>query len=346
MATELSVSGADELFRAAVAAVKPDLSLTQKTELVPEASARRYYRLDLSDASTLVGVLEDAASARVNMPFFVKIRDFLANASIAVPEILFTDAERGVMLQQDLGDLNLAKWLEIYPEQREACYQKAIHRMLSWQRLADDGQCPAFRLHFDVDKFIFEFDFFIEHTLRGFYGVTLPAAELTYLRASFFEVAQILAEPPNKVFTHRDYHSRNIMIVGESHSIEQFVIDFQDARLGLMQYDLASLLCDSYAPMSSDFREKLLDFAFREGKDVHQQSRIRFNRFWAFSAFQRTVKAMGTFGKMAALGRKDFTDYFLPAWRFLDEVSRESPPLKLLAQLLIEMCSVRSTLKG
>ncbi len=346
LATELAVSGADAVFRSAIAVIKPDLSLVRKTELVPEASARRYYRLELSDASTLVGVLEDAASARVNMLLFANIRAFLAKASITVPEILFTDAERGVMLQQDLGDLNLMEWLKLHPDQREACYQEAIQHMLLWQRLADDGECPAFRLRFDVDKFVFEFDYFIEHALRGFYGVALPPAELTYLRASFFEVAQILTEPPNKVFTHRDYHSRNIMVMSGPRSAEQFVIDFQDARLGLMQYDLASLLCDSYAPMDCDFREKLLDFAFGEGKDVHQQSRTRFNRFWAFSAFQRIVKAMGTFGKMAALGRKDFAPYFLPAWRALDEVSRESPPLKLIAQLLIEMCSVRSMLKG
>ncbi|MBX3723328.1 MAG: phosphotransferase [Turneriella sp.] len=298
--------------------------------LVPEASTRRYYRLTLSDPSTslprgrpepgrragfstLVGVHEDAATARINMPLVTGIQGMLKKNGVAVPEILYADSEAGIMLQQDLGDLSLNLALRENSDQADALYRQAIRHMIRWQRIPDDGQCPAFRLSFDVPKLMFEFDFFITHTLQGYYGL----GSLDGLRDDFTEVAEALAAPQNKVFTHRDYHSRNIMI----HRDQQYIIDFQDARLGLFQYDLCSLLYDAYAPIEKTLRGSLIDFAFAEGQSIHGQTRAEFDRYLRLSAFQRLVKAMGTFGRQAALGRKDFEAYLEPAWQMLAEIT-------------------------
>lgn len=276
----------------------------------------------------MVGVEEDTATATTNMPNVIAVQKFLREHGVAVPEIYFADPAAGVMLQQDLGDLSLNQGLKDNPDKMDLLYQDAIRHMFSWQRLADDGQCPAFRLSFDVEKLMFEFEFFITHTLLGHYHASVTDAELSEIRAAFRRLAEELAAFPNKVFTHRDYHSRNIIVCEDR---KQYIIDFQDARLGLMQYDLCSLLCDAYAPLTPERRASLLDFAFEQGKDVHRQTRGQFDHYWQLSAFQRTVKAMGTFGRQAALGRDDFAAYLNPAWQTLSEISAPAPELRQLA---------------
>ena len=340
MSTNLAETFSEALKTAGIHA-----KLQHITPLVPEASTRRYFRLHLSDGSTLVAVYEDTATATTttNMQNVVSVQHFLATGGVAVPQIFYTDMASGIMLQQDLGDVSLNQILKDQPDQADVFYQDAILHMLTWQRLANDGKCPAFGLSFDVTKLMFEFDFFIEHTLRGYYRTTAPETELKEIRKAFLQIAEELAAPTHKVFNHRDYHSRNIQLVGASTplshlALKQYVIDFQDARLGLMQYDLCSLLCDAYAPLTLERRSRLLDFAFEQGKDVHRQSREEFDHYFALSAFQRIVKAMGTFGRQAALGRDDFAAYLQPARQTLSEVVIDDARLGNLVQTLFRVC--------
>lgn len=332
------MNSATTLFSAAIRQAGITAALSDLTALVPEASTRRYYRLQLSDGTTLVGVSEDQVSAQTTMPLVQQIQGFLHSHGVAVPEIFFSDPAAGVMLQQDLGDLSLNQALKENPNRADVYYQDAISRMFGWQRLVDDGNCPAFRLSFDVEKLMFEFEFFITHTLLGYYRTSLPETELKEIRAAFVKIAEALAAPANKVFTHRDYHSRNIMVVDNGGALppryQQYIIDFQDARLGLVQYDLCSLLCDAYAPLTPERRSRLLDFAFENGKDVHHQTRAEFDHFWTLSAFQRLVKAMGTFGRQAALGRADFAAYLDPARQALAEICDADSELRALAKKL------------
>ncbi|AFM11647.1 aminoglycoside phosphotransferase family protein [Turneriella parva] len=324
-----------DLFSRALAAAKLTGRLDQITPLVPEASTRRYYRLHLSDKTTRVAVNEDTATASTNMPNVIAVQRFLHERGVAVPEIYFADPAAGIMLQQDLGDLSLNQALKENSDKADLLYQEAILHMLSWQRLADDGHCPAFRLSFDIEKLMFEFEFFLTHTLLGYYHAKVTDTELSEIRAAFTKIAEQLAAYPNKVFTHRDYHSRNIIVYdGSAPHHKQYIIDFQDARMGLMQYDLCSLLCDAYAPLSVERRATLIDFAFEQGKDIHRQTRAEFDHYWQLSAFQRTVKAMGTFGRQAALGRDDFAGYLKPAWQMLKEITAQSSELRSCSERL------------
>lgn len=312
--------------------------LSGTTPLVPEASTRRYYRLHLADSTTVIGVHEGAESAAVNMPNVLAVQKFLKTGGVSVPEIFYCDVAAGVMLQQDLGDLSLNQALREQPDTAELLYRQAIDHMLCWQRLRYDSECPAFRLSFDVEKLMFEFEFFTTHTLLGYYRAQPSEGDLSRLHGQFREVAETLAAPERKVFTHRDYHSRNIIVYcGAKPQNKQYIIDFQDARLGLFQYDLCSLLCDAYAPMTAEMRSRLLDYAFAAGKDIHAQSRTEFDHYWRLSAFQRIVKAMGTFGRQAALGRADFAANLNPAWQMLREISHASAELRPWVEYLENM---------
>ncbi len=318
------MNDAREIFAKALQSAGRSTALKEVRPLVPEASSRRYYRLALADGTTLVGVHEDATTAHTNMPLVGEIQTFLKKGGVSVPGIIYTDASLGVMVQQDLGDISLNQMLRENPGQTEVLYQQAIEHMFRWQRLSPDGRCPAFGLSFDAAKLNWEFEFFIQHTLLGYYGVKLDDADLFPMRSEFNRIAETLAAPAHKVFTHRDYHSRNIMVFEN----RQFIIDFQDARLGLFQYDLSSLLYDAYAPIEKTLRARLADFAFENGREIHRQTRTEFDEALRLSAFQRLVKAMGTFGRQAALGRADFESYLEPAWQMLADITGEDVKLR------------------
>jgi aminoglycoside/choline kinase family phosphotransferase len=120
----------------------------------------------------------------------------------------------------------------------------------------------------------------------------LSPAVRAKLRGHFWKLAAMLAAQP-RVLTHRDYHSRNLMV----HQSRLRVIDFQDARLGPCQYDLASLLYDSYVVLSDDVRGELLTYYLEQKavNDGHAVDREAFLRVFDYMCIQRQLKALGTF---------------------------------------------------
>src|SRR6267143_1401913 len=106
--------------------------------------------------------------------------------------------------------------------------------------LASDAYLP-YQIAFDVEKLMWELEFFTKHFIGGYRGVALGDAERSALTGEWATIAGELASEP-RVLCHRDYHSRNLML----HDGSLYIIDFQDARMGPDTYDLVSLLRDSY----------------------------------------------------------------------------------------------------
>jgi aminoglycoside/choline kinase family phosphotransferase len=145
---------------------------------------------------------------------------------------------------------------------------------------------------------MWEVDFTIEHLYKTYLKRDLSAQALGQIRDGFSEICSFLAEQPTTL-THRDFHSRNVMIsgsVGEEDA--RFVmIDFQDARMGPAQYDLASLLKDSYYQLEESQVVRLVDyyiarFEAASGKEI---DRTQFVRVFDFMSIQRNFKAIGSF---------------------------------------------------
>jgi aminoglycoside/choline kinase family phosphotransferase len=126
-----------------------------------------------------------------------------------------------------------------------------------------------------------------------------PVDEAT-LRGQFWKIAAMLARQP-RVLTHRDYHSRNLMLRQD----RLRVIDFQDARLGPCQYDLASLLYDSYIVLPADLREELLTYYLEQKatRDGYALDRESFVQVFDYMCLQRHLKALGTFAFQTAIKR-------------------------------------------
>jgi len=270
-----------------------------------DASDRSYYRLHFTppvDGITSLVVMRLAQPYAAGELPFVNVQHYLSLNKIPVPDILWDDSTHGFVALEDLGDVTLEKALQgASREQTADWYRRALDVLLALQyprSATPRAGCVAFRLAFDVEKLMWELDFFLTHVIKGLCAQRLPPTDEAALRGQFRKIAAMLARQP-RVFTHRDYHSRNLMLCQG----RLRVIDFQDARLGPCQYDLASLLYDSYVVLPPDLREELLTY-YLEGKTVrdgHALDRDAFAEVFDYMCLQRHLKALGTFAFQTAV---------------------------------------------
>ena len=297
-------------FRAELATVVP---------LSGDASNRRYYRLELKTgpvSSLILMQLADpedfksseeamgGTSADVQELAFLNVRRPLAQAGIPVPALYFYDEAAGLLYLQDFGDVTL--WYacaeggtsavrRYYPAAVDTLVRIHLHLTAS----KADG-CQAFFRSFDVPLLTWEFEHFLE------YGVwvrrdkrPMCADHEKRICDAFDAIAEWMACQP-RVFTHRDFHSRNLMVDGDRLG----VLDFQDALLGPATYDLASLLRDSYVALDEAFVDEMIDryiTGMRAGLAPDVQARMlltdraEFRRLFDFTSIQRNLKAAGRF---------------------------------------------------
>lgn len=345
-----------------------EVSLTQ---LPGDASNRTYYRLswtpsfsgmpeESAASSFILMVLAEpegfkaseeavsgAASAVTELPF-INIQRHLRACKVAVPEIVFYDAPRGWLLLEDLGDVTLAQEIE-KNMQNEAVvldyYQKAIDALLTLHLEGTaSSQAPslAHQRSFDPSLFVWEFDHFIEYGIEKRNGRPLPEKEKIAIRSYFSDIAFRLASLP-QVLTHRDYHSRNLMVQFHPAGYKIRVIDFQDALMGPSQYDLASLLRDSYIDLPEAVIDRLILYYIqqseaRSGKEIRREM---FREFFDLVSIQRNLKAAGRFVYIDQVKKNNrFLPYVPPTLakvkRNLQKHRRLAPLHHLLAEYVEE----------
>lgn len=265
--------------------------------LTGDASDRRYFRVLLRGEPSQVLALHTGPIEFDSLPF-VNVSRLLSAMPVPVPRILAHSNTLGIIALQDLGDVTLQAHLGAASQaEHAALYRQAVNFIEVLQRrgrdLESDEYVP-YRIAFDVEKLLWELNFFIRQFLEGYRGAAVSPGGRAALAAEFAAIAEELASEP-RVLCHRDYHSRNLML----HEGALYIIDFQDARMGPDTYDLVSLLRDSYVDFTEPQVEELIDFflAVRgiypgaDGLDP-QAFRARFD----LMALQRNLKALGTFG--------------------------------------------------
>src|SRR4051812_25659136 len=263
--------------------------------LTGDASDRRYFRILLQDAPSIVLSLYAAPFAFESLSF-VNVARLFGEMPVPIPTVLGHADELGLLALQDLGDVTLQAHLgAATPSQHAALYREAVSLIATMQTrgadLASDAYLP-YGIAFDVEKLTWELDFFTRHFVEAYRGVTIPAESRTALKQEFDAIVRTLASEP-RVLCHRDYHSRNLML----HEGRLYIIDFQDARMGPDTYDLVSLLRDSYVDIADRELDELIAYFLalkqRDGEPVDVEE---FRRRFDLMALQRNLKALGTFG--------------------------------------------------
>lgn len=245
------------------------------TRLAGDGSTRRIFRASREGVSA-VAVANPLPAVRTRPDendSFLAAREYLHQCGVRVPEVFAADLERGFLLLEDLGDLRLYDTLRGGgdPEPR---YREALQLLVRMQIprgpafRPDLVANPPYTPEFVVDR---EARYFHEELVRGLRGSDHAFAEIEpecrrlavaavagAPAASALDAAALRARRP--VFLHRDYQSRNLMVTGDA----LVVIDFQGARLGPPEYDLAALLYDPYASLEEERRERLLAFYLGE----------------------------------------------------------------------------------
>jgi aminoglycoside/choline kinase family phosphotransferase len=250
---------------------------------------------------------------------------------VPVPAILGHSDADGVLALQDLGDVTLQAHLgAAAPTEHAKLYRQAVAFIEVIQRrgaeLASEAPVP-YGIAFDLEKLMWELEFFTRHFVEGYRGVSLTASERTALTDEWAAIAGELASEP-RVLCHRDYHSRNLMLSGGS----LYIIDFQDARMGPDTYDLVSLLRDSYVDLTyRELDDLLAYFLALKGHADAEEFRRRFD----LMALQRNMKALGTFGYQTVNRRNTVYIQYMPrTLRYARTTLEKYPRFARLRELL------------
>ena len=245
---------------------------------------------------------------------FINVQSHLRKCGMAVPEIYYYDEKKGFLFLEDCGDITLEEWIKgatspsplltkegIKGRSVAEYYKKAIDSLLNIQIKGSDksiGDCVAFNLRFDVEKLMWELNFMIEHMIFGLLNKRMDNGDMDEVREYLLDLCQILSNQ-KQYLNHRDYHSRNIMVKDG----DLRFLDFQDARMGPCQYDLCSLLRDSYAVLDNKLVDELIEYYIirKEMIEGEKIDRGEFRRIFNYMSIQRNLKAIGTFAyqKMA-----------------------------------------------
>jgi N-acetylmuramate 1-kinase len=307
---------------------------SQAPRVVPltgDASDRRYFRVMLPDAASIVLALNAAPFEFEKLPF-VNVARLFARMPVPIPTVLGHADDLGVLALTDLGDVTLQAHLgAATPSEHAALYRQAVALIATLQRRGAELASPEYlpyTIAFDVEKLTWELDFFIKHFIEAYRGVVIPAAARDQLRREFQVIVEALASEP-RVLCHRDYHSRNLML----HQGELYIIDFQDARLGPDTYDLVSLLRDSYVDLPEQTVSELLAYFLalngRSGDDRE------FRRRFDVMALQRNLKALGTFGYQTTTRRNPVYIQYIPrTLRYVRDNLEQLPEFDRIRDLL------------
>lgn len=271
-----------------------DVRLEEIDKLTGDASTRRYYRI-FTSGGTFVVCLDNPFNDDAGKHPFVSVQQFLETSAVKVPRILDHNLSRGYLLQEDLGNVTLLQHLSTLKSRKEEfeIYRKIIDQLLELHTIAPSTvkNPNLFQLKFDHQKFMDETRFTFKYFLN-FFNKLQDENFISELEGLFDPIMKRLASQ-KMVITHRDFHSRNIMVKDGKFTF----IDFQDARWGIPQYDLVSLLEDCYYDLDEENRQKLKRYYFdRLPAEIHgQKGWEEFSSFYDDMLIQRVYKAVGSF---------------------------------------------------
>ncbi len=261
--------------------------------LAGDASNRRYYRIVLDQRSWVL-MRWDPFNPQ-DYPFLSVLNHFAKN-KVHVPSVAAMSPDEGLVLLEDLGDLTLERkfWENQNNEAAMDFYKMAVDEIIKIHHPAtlDRSDCTAFKIKFDTEKFLWEMNYGKDNLILGLLKFNLTSPVQEELDKVFTTICRRLDEEPKRI-AHRDYHSRNLMIKLD----EMCVIDFQDARLGPIQYDLVSLFKDSYVDMSDSMAGQLTDYYLECAREYLPKdfSRSHFDEIYELQTIQRCFKACGSF---------------------------------------------------
>jgi N-acetylmuramate 1-kinase len=289
-----------------------------------DASFRRYFRVWSGDATYIA---MDAPPTNENCVPFINIAQRLESHGLNVPHIFRQDTAQGFLLLGDLGSVSYLSKLDA--KTVNSLYGDALAVLLKMQT-----QVPAQDLPPYDDRLLrSEMSLFVDWFLAQHLKLKLTPEHEQAIAGTFDLLARSALEQP-RVFVHRDYHSRNLMVTPEHNP---GILDFQDAMHGPITYDLVSLLRDCYIAWP---RVQVEEWLHRHhdaltGAGLVQVPLAPFRRWFDWMGMQRHLKAIGIFARLNYRDRKPGYIKDIPRTiNYVFEVCAEYPELAPFRELL------------
>lgn len=308
-----------------LAARAPERGFTLETASA-DASFRRYFRVQYKDdGSTLI--VMDAPPDKEDCRPFVHVAKLFGDAGVHVPEVIDQDLDQGFLLLSDLGSTTYLDALT--PDNAHELYAEALGSLVAIQAASRPGVLPEY----SRELLRRELDLFPEWYIGRHKAIALDDDARNALDRVFERILAVnLAEP--RVFVHRDYHSRNLMLAVPNPGI----LDFQDAVHGPISYDLVSLLKDAYIRWEEDFVLDLLARYWEAARKLGLPVRDDFpdfHRDFEWMGVQRHIKVLGIFARLCHRdGKQNYLDDMPLVMDYLRRACERYIELKPLMRLL------------
>jgi aminoglycoside/choline kinase family phosphotransferase len=260
-----------------------------------DASFRRYYRVKTHQKSF---ILMDAPPNKESISNYLKIGFEMVDYGIKAPKVFYKDEKLGFILMEDFGDKTFLK--EFTSNRLKDLYIRAIDNIINMQLLLKINNLEKYT----QKKLYTEICLFNEWYLDKYKKIKLDSSEIASLEIIFKKVISDNITQ-NQFFVHRDYHSRNLMVLENN---DLGILDFQDAVLGPMSYDLVSLLKDAYIELEEEDTIDLVINFWEKAVDKNLLQKGDFSDFfmqYELMGVQRHLKVLGIFSRLSIRDHKN-----------------------------------------
>ncbi len=252
-----------------------------------DASFRSYWRA-FSKGKTYI--IMDAPVEHEDCTSFIKVSKILTEAGIQAPVIIEKDLEKGFLLLSDLGNV---QYLSVLNEHNFlSLYGDALVALHTMQQITNLHEIPLYSHKLLLD----ELKLFEQWFVKAHLDVKLSTNQQTIINnCNTILIKNALTQP--QVFVHRDYHSRNLM---KTKNNNPGVLDFQDAVVGAVTYDLVSLLKDCYIQWNEDSVNQIVD-EFRQKYNKMNTTNFtsqQWQKWFDLMGLQRHLKVVGIFCRL------------------------------------------------
>ena len=315
-------------------------SAVECVPLTEDGSNRQYFRIIPTNRDSFILMQvngQDAMDLQAGRYSWLVIGSLLLEEQVLVPRVHSIHSEFDSILIQDFGDKTLdLRVAELDSSEISSLYRSATSVLNTFLSIKPKNPSPWSQRGFDFALLRREMEFFKNQFLSE-----IPEfqneKDQNLLSLDFDSLCQFIGKFP-QYFTHRDYHSRNLLY----HKSQIGVIDFQDARWGPAAYDLCSLAFDPYASLNLQTRRLIFQNALDDldtcfGKTL----RSEVEESWRAVALQRFLKAIGSFAFLTKKGKRNYLSYITPTLASLSELMANETPWAYLVDNLIPRLLVK-----
>lgn len=304
-------------------ASKYALNVESEAPASSDAGFRSYFRVADQNGKTFI--VMDAPPAHEDVRPFIRVTSLFEKAALTVPHIYEQSPEQGFLLLSDLGR---ETYLDVLNEDNaRELMTEAIDALVRWQSISEPGVLPEY----DRATLTRELNLFPEWYIAKHRNKTLDERQSALLKVCFERILQNNLSQA-KVFVHRDYMPRNLMVMPEG---GPGILDYQDALYGPVSYDIASLLRDAFISWGETF---VIDMTIRYWEKARQAGipvPQDFGVFWKdveWMGLQRHLKILGIFARLNYRDNKP--KYLADTPRFINYVRQTAHRYDELKALL------------